>query len=168
MHPSSRPSHIIRPPLPRPGYSSLSMPAPRNLILSVSSPFVASFQALPNQSQKLIRYLWLSFSASLLVAHLICRCCPDTDTGPLSCLVLYLFSACHGPSSDVCAFSFGLVSAQLCTQRTFSSLEKDYSNCSMYRNLHMLSVSKAGIQMKQANTHKGDKRLILNIDFCYQ
>lgn len=87
LHPISSPSHLHS--LTRPtlisGYSPLSLPAPRNFILSVSSTFVSLFQALPNQSQNLIRYLRLSFSASLLVAHLICHHCPHTDTGPLSC-----------------------------------------------------------------------------------
>lgn len=73
------------PSYPDSGYSPLSPLAPRNLILSISSTFVSLFQALPNQSQNLIRYLQLRFSASLLVAHLICRHCPYTDTGPLPC-----------------------------------------------------------------------------------
>lgn len=83
-------TYTVRPPPTlTSGCSPLSMPAPRNLILSVSATFVSSFQALPNQSQNLIRYLWLSFSDSLLVAHLICHRCPDTDTGPLSCFPVY-------------------------------------------------------------------------------
>lgn len=86
-HPNSSPSHLhsLTLPISVSDYSPLSIPAPRNLFLSVSSTSVSSFQALPNQSQSLTRYLQLSFSASFLIAHLICRHCPHTGTGPLFC-----------------------------------------------------------------------------------
>lgn len=107
FHPNSSPSHLHSLTLPVSvcDYSPLSIPAPRNLILSVSSTSVSSFQGLPNQSQSLTRYLQLSFSASLLIAHLICHHCPHTGTGPLfsfqfwihSLLVIVLFQAPFWP-----------------------------------------------------------------------
>lgn len=69
LHPSSILSHRQTLHALICAYSTLSLLDPKNLILSLFlfGFFISLFQALPKQSQHLIRFFLLTFSASLLV-----------------------------------------------------------------------------------------------------
>lgn len=138
LHPNASPSHSLTLPIPISKYSPLSIPATKNLFclyLLLLSHHNGLLLTNPRASTGIFSLVlepvfWLLIWFVIIVRTQTHFLCPAS-----------LFS-----SEFILSFFrliFGLLSVQLCTERTFSlSLGKGCSDCCVFKNLQMLVFQK--------------------------